>query len=42
MNTGDSGGRGTFASPTLFVGDELHFGKDKLRDSIEAAQSKAL
>jgi len=30
--------RGTFGSPTLFVGDELYFGKDKLRDAVEAAQ----
>ncbi len=30
--------RGTFGSPTLFVGDEIFFGKDKLRDAIEAAQ----
>lgn len=33
--------RGTFGSPTLFVGDEIYFGKDKLRDAIEAAQSLA-
>ena len=31
--------RGTFGSPTLFVGDEIFFGRDKLRDAIEAAQS---
>lgn len=31
--------RGTFGSPTLFVGDEMFFGKDKLRDAVEAAQS---
>jgi len=30
--------RGTFGSPTLFVGDEIYFGKDKLRDAVEAAQ----
>lgn len=30
--------RGTFGSPTLFVGDQIFFGKDKLRDAIEAAQ----
>ncbi|MGE0625600.1 MAG: 2-hydroxychromene-2-carboxylate isomerase [Pseudomonadales bacterium] len=30
--------RGTFGSPTLFVGDEIYFGKDKLRDAIEAAR----
>lgn len=31
--------RGTFGSPTLYVGDEIFFGKDKLRDAVEAAQS---
>jgi 2-hydroxychromene-2-carboxylate isomerase len=30
--------RGTFGSPTLFVGAEIFFGKDKLRDAIETAQ----
>ncbi|MCB1686028.1 MAG: 2-hydroxychromene-2-carboxylate isomerase [Pseudomonadales bacterium] len=30
--------RGTFGSPTLFVGDEIFFGKDKLRDAIETAR----
>jgi 2-hydroxychromene-2-carboxylate isomerase len=24
--------RGTFGSPTFFVGDEIYFGKDSLRD----------
>jgi 2-hydroxychromene-2-carboxylate isomerase len=38
-NTEHSVGRGTFGSPTLFVGDEIYFGKDKLRDAIEAAQA---
>jgi 2-hydroxychromene-2-carboxylate isomerase len=28
--------RGTFGSPTFFVGDEIYFGKDSLRD-VEAA-----
>ena len=28
--------RGTFGSPTFFVGDEIYFGKDRLRD-VEAA-----
>jgi len=28
--------RGTFGSPTFFVGDEIFFGKDKLRDVEEA------
>ena len=37
-NTENSVGRGTFGSPTLFVGDEIFFGKDKLRDALEAAQ----
>ena len=27
--------RGTFGSPTFFVGDEIYFGKDKLRDVEE-------
>lgn len=30
--------RGTFGSPTLFAGEEIFFGKDKLRDAVEAAQ----
>lgn len=38
-NTEHSVGRGTFGSPTLFVGDEIYFGKGKLRDAIEAAQA---
>lgn len=36
--TEESVNRGTFGSPTLYVGDEIFFGKDKLRDAIEAAQ----
>lgn len=31
-NTQDSVARGTFGSPTFFVGDEIFFGKDRLRD----------
>ena len=31
-NTQRSVERGTFGSPTFFVGDEIFFGKDKLRD----------
>ncbi len=31
--------RGTFGSPTLFVGEEIFFGKDKLRDAIEEARN---
>ena len=27
--------RGTFGSPTFFVGDEMFFGKDRLRDVEE-------
>jgi 2-hydroxychromene-2-carboxylate isomerase len=28
--------RGTFGSPTFFVGDDIYFGKDRLRDVEEA------
>lgn len=38
QNTEKSVNRGSFGSPTLFVGDEIYFGKDKLRDAVEAAQ----
>jgi 2-hydroxychromene-2-carboxylate isomerase len=40
-NTSASVARGNFGSPTFFVGDEMFFGKDKLRDVEEdiAAQS---
>jgi 2-hydroxychromene-2-carboxylate isomerase len=34
-NTEASVARGTFGSPTFFVGDEIFFGKDKLRDAEE-------
>jgi 2-hydroxychromene-2-carboxylate isomerase len=34
-NTEASVARGTFGSPTFFVGDEIFFGKDRLRD-VEA------
>jgi len=34
-NTEDSVNRGNFGSPTFFVGDEIFFGKDKLRDMEE-------
>ena len=34
-NTERSVARGTFGSPTFFVGDEIFFGKDKLRDVEE-------
>jgi len=35
-NTERSVARGTFGSPTFFVGGEIYFGKDKLRDVEEA------
>jgi len=35
-NTERSVARGTFGSPTFFVGDKIFFGKDKLRDVEEA------
>jgi 2-hydroxychromene-2-carboxylate isomerase len=31
-NTNNAVARGTFGSPTFFVGDEIYFGKDSLRD----------
>jgi 2-hydroxychromene-2-carboxylate isomerase len=42
-NTERSVARGTFGSPTFFVGDEIFFGKDRLREveeQIEAQQSR--
>jgi 2-hydroxychromene-2-carboxylate isomerase len=41
-NTERSVARGTFGAPTFFVGEEIFFGKDKLRDveeEIEAAKA---
>ena len=35
QNTEASVARGTFGSPTFFVGDDIYFGKDSLRD-VEA------
>jgi len=35
-NTERSVARGTFGSPTFFVGDDIYFGKDRLRDVEEA------
>jgi 2-hydroxychromene-2-carboxylate isomerase len=35
--TQESVARGNFGSPTLFVGDQMYFGKDKLRDAVEFA-----
>jgi 2-hydroxychromene-2-carboxylate isomerase len=39
-NTEASVARGTFGSPTFFVGDEIFFGKDRLRDVEEIARVK--
>ena len=38
-NTEQSVARGTFGSPTFFVGDEIFFGKDRLRDVEDAIVS---
>jgi 2-hydroxychromene-2-carboxylate isomerase len=35
-NTEASVARGTFGTPTFFVGDDIYFGKDRLRDVEEA------
>ena len=35
-NTKSSVSRGSFGSPTFFVGDAIYFGKDRLRDVEEA------
>ena len=35
-NTNDAVERGTFGSPTFFVGNEMFFGKDQLRDVEES------
>jgi 2-hydroxychromene-2-carboxylate isomerase len=35
-NTERSVARGTFGSPTFFVGDEIFFGKDRLREVEES------
>jgi 2-hydroxychromene-2-carboxylate isomerase len=34
-NTNDAVARGTFGSPTFFVGEEIYFGKDSLREVEE-------
>lgn len=39
-NTEDSVKRGTFGSPTFFVGSELYFGKDQLRDVEEEIEAQ--
>jgi len=38
-NTEQSVARGTFGSPTFFVGDDIYFGKDQLRNVEEALRS---
>ena len=38
-NTEDSVARGTFGSPTFFVGEEIFFGKDRLGDVEEAIEA---
>ena len=40
-NTERSVARGTFGSPTFFVGDEIFFGKDRLRDVEEMILGRA-
>jgi 2-hydroxychromene-2-carboxylate isomerase len=39
-NTERSVARGTFGSPTFFVGDEMFFGKDRLRDVEEEIEAR--
>ena len=39
-NTERSVARGTFGSPTFFVGDEIFFGKDRLRDVEEEIEAR--
>jgi 2-hydroxychromene-2-carboxylate isomerase len=41
VNTERSVARGAFGAPTFFVGDEIYFGKDKLRDVEEAIVAAA-
>jgi 2-hydroxychromene-2-carboxylate isomerase len=36
LNTQGAHARGAFGSPTFFVGEEIYFGKDRLRDVEEA------
>jgi 2-hydroxychromene-2-carboxylate isomerase len=35
-----SGRRGVFGSPSFFVGDELFFGKDRLREVEEEIEAQ--
>ena len=39
-NTEDSVSRGVFGSPSFFVGSELYFGKDRLREVEEEIESQ--
>ncbi len=39
-NTSRSVERGTFGAPTFFVGDDIYFGKDRLRDVEEAIMER--
>jgi 2-hydroxychromene-2-carboxylate isomerase len=39
-NTERSVARGTFGSPTFFVGDEIYFGKDRLREVEEEIEAQ--
>ena len=39
-NTEDSVARGVFGSPSFFVGEELYFGKDKLREVEEEIEAQ--
>ena len=41
-NTNTSVARGNFGSPTFFVGDEMYFGKDRLRDVEEQIAAATL
>ena len=40
-NTEASVERGNFGSPTFFVGNEMYFGKDSLRDVEEQIEASA-
>jgi 2-hydroxychromene-2-carboxylate isomerase len=41
-NTQNAFERGAFGSPTLFVGDEMYFGKDRLLDlELQIAEQRA-
>jgi len=40
-NTEASVARGSFGAPTFFVGDEMYFGKDRLREVEEAITQSA-